>query len=208
MSQFENNASGASTTKASGNLPAAFLCPVYCQFCTRSYAVGQDTLTLQKDRVAGAQNWESSLEDISAHPQVEDVVLSGGDVARLKAAIVTRLRNALLDIPHVRRVRLATKSLCVEPIKVLSDEPWFNAIVDLVKRGRPLFKDVCIHTHFNHPREITPMVEAAMRRFYSEGIYIRDHPLGGSTAVGRLGRHEGSIRAPFSKHGRTACDDG
>ena len=150
------------------------VCPVYCQFCTRSYAVGQDTLTLQKDRVASAQNWESSLDYIRANPQVEDVVVSGGDVARLKAAIVTRLGNALLDIPHVRRVRLATKSLCVEPMKVLSDEPWFNAIVDMVKRGRTLFKDVCIHTHFNHPREITPMVEAAMRRFHSEGIHIRN----------------------------------
>lgn len=153
---------------------ATSVCPVYCQYCTRSYAVGQDTLTLQKEHVTSAQYWDDAIAYIRDHPQVEDVVLSGGDVARLKPAIITRLATALLDIPHVRRLRLATKALSVQPSKILSDEPWFRAIVDAVAYGRERFKHVCIHTHFNHPREVTPEVDAAMRRLHGAGVLVRN----------------------------------
>jgi lysine 2,3-aminomutase len=153
---------------------ATSVCPVYCQYCTRSYAVGQDTLALQKEHVASARNWGPALDYIRDHPEIEDVVLSGGDVARLKPAVITRLGVALLEIPHIRRLRLATKSLCVEPMKILNDDAWFRAIVDLVEQGRRLFKDVCLHTHFNHPSEVTDLVEAGMRRLHSEGVHVRN----------------------------------
>jgi lysine 2,3-aminomutase len=153
---------------------ATSVCPVYCQYCTRSYAVGQDTLALQKEHVASARNWGPALDYIRGHAEIEDVVLSGGDVARLKPAVITRLGIALLEIPHIRRLRLATKSLCVEPMKVLNDDAWFRAIVDLVEQGRRLFKDVCLHTHFNHPSEVTDLVEAGMRRLHSEGVHVRN----------------------------------
>src|SRR5271166_6651842 len=125
------------------------VCPVYCQYCTRSYAVGQDTQLIQKDHVTSAQNWLPALDYIRSHPQIEDVVVSGGDLARLKPAHVRSLGNALLDIEHVRRIRLATKVLSV-------------------------FKDVCLHTHFNHPNEVTAMVEAAMRRLHEHGVFVRN----------------------------------
>jgi lysine 2,3-aminomutase len=150
------------------------VCPVYCQYCTRSYAVGQDTALAKKDNVTSAQNWTAAFDYIRAHPQIEDVVVSGGDVSRLKPANIRLLVNTLLDIPHIRRVRLATKAISVLPQKVLTDDEWFGAIVEVVQRGRTLFKDVCVHTHFNHPREVTPMVEQAMRRLHGEGIYVRN----------------------------------
>jgi lysine 2,3-aminomutase len=59
-------------------------------------------------------------------------------------------------------------------MKFLTDEDWAGAILALIRRGRSLFKDVCIHTHFNHPREITPLVEQAMRRLHSEGVVVRN----------------------------------
>jgi lysine 2,3-aminomutase len=150
------------------------VCPVYCQYCTRSYAVGQSTQLVEKDHVTSAQNWAPALEYIRTHPQIEDVVVSGGDLARLKPAHVRALGNALLDIEHVRRIRLATKVVSVQPMKILSDDDWFNAVVELVERGRSMFKDVCIHTHFNHPNEVTPLVEAAMRRLHQKGVFVRN----------------------------------
>ena len=56
----------------------------------------------------------------------------------------------------------------------MSDEDWTGAILHLVARGRELFKDVCIHTHFNHPREVTSQVEQAMRRLHSHGVVVRN----------------------------------
>jgi lysine 2,3-aminomutase len=150
------------------------VCPVYCQYCTRSYAVGQDTQLIRKDHVTSAQNWLPALDYIRSNSQIEDVVVSGGDLARLKPAHVRLLGNALLDIEHVRRIRLATKALSVQPMKVLSDHDWTRAVLELVARGRSMFKDVCLHTHFNHPSEVTPMVEAAMRRLHEHGLFVRN----------------------------------
>jgi lysine 2,3-aminomutase len=150
------------------------VCPVYCQYCTRSYAVGQDTPSLQKDNVTSANGWAAALDYIRSHPAIEDVVVSGGDIARLKPQNIKALGHALLDIEHVRRIRFATKSVSVQPMKFLSDEAWFSAIVEVARRGREMFKNVFVHTHFNHPREVTPLVEKAMRRLFAESIYVRN----------------------------------
>ena len=150
------------------------VCPVYCQYCTRSYAVGTDTPLVHKEHVTSAKNWAGAIDYIRAHPQIEDIVISGGDVSRLKAANVRELGNALLDIEHVRRIRFATKTLAVQPMKFLSDDEWTGAILDVVERGRAMFKDVVIHTHFNHPREVTPVVEQAMRKLHARGVTVRN----------------------------------
>lgn len=150
------------------------VCPVYCQFCTRSYAVGQDTASLQKEKVASPTGWAAALDYIRNTPTIEDVVISGGDIARLKPQNVRMLGNALLDIPHIRRIRFATKSLSVQPMKFLTDDAWFEALAGVAKRGREMFKSVFVHSHFNHPREVTPLVEQAMRRLFAESIYVRN----------------------------------
>ena len=133
-----------------------------------------DTPIVQKEHVTSAKNWAAALDYIRAHRQIEDIVVSGGDVSRLKAANIAELGNALLDIPHVRRIRLATKAISVQPVKFLTDDEWTGAVLNLVSRARSLFKDVCIHTHLNHPREVTPLVERVMRRLHSEGVIVRN----------------------------------
>lgn len=150
------------------------VCPVYCQFCTRSYAVGQSTDLVQKEQVTSTRNWPAALDYIRRTPEVEDVVISGGDLARLKPANVLELGNALLDIEHVRRFRFATKALAVEPMKFLTDQEWVDALTAVVDRGRAMFKDVVLHTHFNHPHEVTPVVEQAMRLLHSRGVFVRN----------------------------------
>jgi lysine 2,3-aminomutase len=150
------------------------VCPVYCQFCTRSYAVGQDTAAVQKDKVASPSGWAAAIEYIRNNPVVEDVVISGGDIARLKPQHVRSLGKALLEIDHVRRIRFATKALSVQPMKFLTDDAWFAAIAEVARLGRDKFKSVFVHSHFNHPREVTPLVELAMRRLFAEGIFVRN----------------------------------
>lgn len=153
---------------------ATSVCPVYCQCCTRSYAIGMDTPLVKKDHVASPQSWTAAIDYIRNRPEIEDVVISGGDLARVKPAHIRELGNALLQIEHVRRFRFATRALSVQPMKFLSDEEWLNAILDIVQRGRAAFKDVCIHTHFDHPREVTPLVERAMRRLHEQSVLVRN----------------------------------
>jgi lysine 2,3-aminomutase len=147
---------------------------VYCRFCTRSYAVGLDT-GVRKDHV-GAQRdrWEQAFQYMRDNPQVEDVVISGGDSYSLREDQIRLIGDTLLDIPNIRRMRFATKGLAVMPMKLLTDEAWFKAITDVARRGRKLHKEVCIHTHFNHPREITDISRRAIGRLFEEGVYVRN----------------------------------
>ncbi len=150
-------------------------CPVYCRFCTRSYAVGPDQVAVEKLSIkARPSRWERAFEYIASRPELEDIVISGGDAWNLRANQVETLGNALLDIPHVRRMRFASKGPAVMPQKLLTDDEWFRAFVGVVERGRRRGKDVALHTHFNHPSEITEITRDAMNRLFSEGVVIRN----------------------------------
>lgn len=155
-------------------LLATQACPVYCQFCTRSYAVGLDTPVVRKERPVRRSNHDQMMSYLRAHPEIEDVVVSGGDVARLTADHIRSLGIELLSIAHVRRIRLATKALAVLPMKFTSDDEWYGAIADMASFARRHFKEVFIHTHINHPREVTPHTREAMRRLHGDGIYVRN----------------------------------
>jgi lysine 2,3-aminomutase len=150
-------------------------CPVYCRFCTRSYAVGLDTETVEKISLKASQGrWDKMFQYIKERPEVEDIVISGGDMYRLKASQVLELGNALLDIPHIRRMRFATKGLAIQPMKILTDTDWTDALTSVVERGRKMHKEVVIHTHFNTPNEVTGISQDAMNLLFERGITVRN----------------------------------
>jgi len=150
-------------------------CPVYCRFCTRSYAVGPNQEMVEKVSLkASPKRWEVIFEYIASRPELEDIVISGGDAWNLRANQIEALGNRLLDIPHVRRMRFASKGPAVMPQKALTDDDWFEALVGVVVRGRKMGKDVMLHTHFNHANEITEITRRAMQRLFAEGVHIRN----------------------------------
>lgn len=150
-------------------------CPVYCRFCTRSYAVGLDTDIVEKVSLkADEDRWSKIFEYIESRTEVEDVVVSGGDSYRLRADQIRAIGERLLAIPHVRRWRYATKGLAIQPMKVLSDTTWVDAICDIAARGRAAHKEVVIHTHFNHPAEITEISARACNLLMERGVTVRN----------------------------------
>ena len=150
-------------------------CPVYCRFCTRSYAVGIDTEEVEKVQLKVNQaRWEQAFEYIQSRPELEDIVISGGDSYNLRASQILEIGNALLDIPHIRRMRFATKGPAVMPQKILTDHEWIDAITSIVDRGRKHHKEVVLHTHFNHPNELTYITKAAMDKLFERGIKVRN----------------------------------
>jgi lysine 2,3-aminomutase len=152
-------------------------CPVYCRYCTRAYAVGPATpreASVKLDLGSGRESWAARLQYIAGHPELEDVVISGGDAYNLAAARITELGHQLLGIPHVRRLRFATKGPVVLPQRLLGDDPWLRALVGVVQAGRAMGKPVSLHTHFNHPREITETTQRAMARLFAAGVVTRN----------------------------------
>ncbi len=151
------------------------VCPVYCRYCTRSYAIGGDTEVVEKAELAtNQQRWQQAFEYIASRPELQDIVVSGGDAYQLPAKSLKKIGDALLDLPNVRRIRIASKGPAIMPSKILTDTAWTDALISLVERGRTMGKDVMLHTHFNHPNEITWITQRALQLLFERGVMVRN----------------------------------
>jgi lysine 2,3-aminomutase len=148
---------------------------VYCRFCTRSYAIGSDTDIVAKYSFKPVPDkWHKAFAYIASRPEVEDVVISGGDTYMLSPERLKQIGEYLLNINHVRRLRYATKGPAVMPMKILYDNDWTQAIVDVVNMGRDMGKEVVLHTHFNSPNEISSITRDAMLTLFQKGVTVRN----------------------------------
>lgn len=150
-------------------------CPVYCAFCTRSYAVGLETAAARKiDLRLNRSRWSQVFAWLAANPEVEDVVVSGGDLYNLRPRDIVEIGKGLLAIPSIRRIRLATKGLAVMPMRIGRDREWTAAVLDWVEAGRKQFVSVSLHTHFNHPNEISWITLEAAGLLFRHGVTVRN----------------------------------
>ncbi len=150
-------------------------CPVYCRFCTRSYAVGIDTDEVEKVSLKAREGrWDKVFQYISERPELEDIVISGGDTYQLKANQIKLIGERLLELDNIRRIRFATKGPAVMPQKILTHTEWLDALTGVVEMGRRMSKEVCLHTHFNHANEITAITKKAMDTLFQRGITVRN----------------------------------
>lgn len=119
-------------------------CSMYCRFCTRKRKVSDSTKINSK--------WiQDGVDYIAAHPEIRDVVLSGGDPLMVTDYVLERILSSLRAIPHVEIIRLGTKMPCVLPQRITPK------LVKMLKKYHPIY----VNTHFNHPWECTPEAEKA-----------------------------------------------
>ncbi|MBU0496040.1 MAG: arginine 2,3-aminomutase [Chloroflexi bacterium] len=138
------------------------LCPVYCRHCTRKYHT-MDVAGTYFETHEGT-SWDEDFAYIAAHPEIRDVVLTGGDPLtygddRLEA-IIARLRQ----IPHVEIIRIGSRCPVVLPQRITPE------LCTMLERYHPLW----LNTHFNHPQEITPEAAAACDRLLQHGIVVQN----------------------------------
>ncbi|MCC6552867.1 MAG: KamA family radical SAM protein [Polyangiaceae bacterium] len=131
-------------------------CAVYCRFCTRSRMVGDGGGVVPLDRLAPA------LAYLAAHPEVRDVIVSGGDPLTVSTDRIVRLLARLREIPSVETIRLATRVPVTLPQRITAE---------LVRALRP-YHPIWVMTHFNHPRELTPAAARACRRLVDHGFPV------------------------------------
>jgi len=131
-------------------------CPVYCRHCTRKRKVSDPTSAAAKKQI------EDSLAYIAAHPEIRDVVVSGGDPLSLSDDRLDYILGRLRAIPHVEIFRLGTRNLVTLPQRVTDD------FVRMLRKHHPVF----VNTHFNHPKECTAEAFEAARRLADAGCMI------------------------------------
>lgn len=137
-------------------------CAMYCRFCTRKRKVGTTNMMINEDTM------RAGLAYIRRHPQIKDVLISGGDPLLLSDDRLDWLLASLRAIPSVEIIRIGSRVPCTLPMRVSVK------LCRLLKKYHPLY----INTHFNHPREITPEAALACTRLADAGI-----PLGCQTVL-------------------------
>lgn len=139
-------------------LKAVHVCPVYCRFCFRREMVGPQGLgTLSPGAL------DAALSYIAAHPEIWEVILTGGDPLILSPRRLADIMARLGAIDHVKVVRLHSRVPVAEPQHV--DEALIAA---LRRSGKPTY----VALHANHPRELSPEARAACARLIDAGIVM------------------------------------
>ncbi|MCX8090753.1 MAG: KamA family radical SAM protein [Verrucomicrobiae bacterium] len=137
-------------------------CAAYCRYCTRSRLVSNASgYDFHPD-------FDRQIEYIAQHPEVRDVLLSGGDPLLLSDEKLEQLLARLRAIPHVEFLRIGTRIPIFLPQRVTPE------LCARLRRFHPLF--ISIHT--NHPRELTLEARAALERLADAGI-----PLGNQSVL-------------------------
>lgn len=149
------------------------VCPVYCRFCTRSWATGEADPSDASVRFS-RKLWGDGVAYIRATPAIDDVIISGGDAFELSGDRLYELGETLLEIPHVRRLRIATRGLSADPGRVFRDPAWRDAVLRLSDLARERVKEACLQVHFNHSREVTPLAQDAAALFHKNAVVLRN----------------------------------
>lgn len=146
-------------------------CPQYCGHCTRMDLVGNNTPTVNKLRfsIKQPQRHEMILQYLREQTSVRDVVVSGGDIANLPIQQLEDFIMALLDIPHIKDVRLASKGLMALPQHFLQGTV-LRAMERMAKKARKNDVDLALHTHVNHCNQLTPLVAEAAEMLLDLGF--------------------------------------
>lgn len=136
-------------------LKAVAICAVYCRFCFRRESVGPQAGALSAAELAAAFDY------IRAHPEIWEVILSGGDPLVLTPRRLRAIMAQLAAIDHVKVARIHTRVPTVAPERITA------ALVRTLKAdGKPTY----VILHANHPRELTPAARAACARLADAGI--------------------------------------
>ena len=138
-----------------------YMCPIYCRFCTRKRKVG-DPDSIPDD------NTERGLQYLREHPEVRDVIISGGDPLMLTDRKIDYVVGGLRAIDRIEIIRIGSRVPVTLPQRITPN------LCAILKKHHPFY----INTHFNHPREITPETTKACGMLADAGI-----PLGNQAVL-------------------------
>jgi len=138
-------------------------CGMFCRHCTRKRKVGEPRPAITEHQL------DEGIAYLQAHPEVRDVVLSGGDPLLLSDGrldhILSRIRS---EAPSVAMIRIGSRLPVTLPQRITPE------LVETLKKHHPLY----VNVHFNVPKEFTPESRMALARLANAGI-----PLGNQTVL-------------------------
>jgi len=141
-------------------LKAVSTCPVYCRFCFRREMIGPSK---GQDNALSRMQFDAALAYVAAHPQIREVILTGGDPFILSPRRVEEITRRLASIAHVKLIRWHTRVPVTDPARVNDD-----LVAALHAPGAVTW----VAVHANHAREFSPAAKAAIATLVDGGIAL------------------------------------
>ena len=136
-------------------------CPVYCRFCFRREMIGPSSIKNGKDNALSKDDFEAALAYIAGHPEIWEVILTGGDPFILSPRRIAEITQRLAAIAHVKIIRWHTRVPVVDPERVTDD-----LVAALHAPGATTW----VAVHANHAREFSLPARTAIARLVDGGI--------------------------------------
>ena len=137
-------------------------CAMYCRHCTRKRKVGDPDYIPSREQILAGTYY------IRKNRQIRDVLLSGGDPLMLPDGYLDWILTELSNIKHVEVICIGSRIPVVLPFRITKE------LANILKKHHPLW----LNTQFNHPRELTPASQEALRKLADAGI-----PLGNQSVL-------------------------
>ena len=143
------------------------VCGAYCRFCFRKrlFTDGNDEVT---------NDITDAVAYIEEHPEINNVLLSGGDPLIMSTGKLAKIIKQLRDISHVRIIRIGTKMTAFDPYRIINDPSLLEMLSEYSLPDRKIF----VMAHFNHPRELTEPALRGLQLLQKAGaITVNQSPL-------------------------------
>ncbi len=137
-------------------------CAMYCRHCFRKRLVGLSNDELNK-RV------DEAVSYVKAHPEISNVLVSGGDSLINPNAIIERYLRELSAVDSLNFIRFGSRTPVTLPERIYGD----GELLALFERYADI-KSLCVVTQFNHPRELTKESRRAVRALLDRGVQVRN----------------------------------
>lgn len=137
-------------------LIATTTCATYCRHCTRKRVAGTRECSISAARMQAVTAY------LADHPEITDVIISGGDPLTMSTAAIEHILSSLRSVPSIEVIRIGTRAPVTLPQRI-TDE-----LVAVLRRYQPVW----VNTHFNHPNELTEEAGNACARLVDAGIPV------------------------------------
>ena len=137
------------------------VCGAYCRFCFRKRLFMNDNDEVVKDVSNG-------LQYIREHPEISNVLLTGGDPLIMSTSKLEPVIAGLRDIPHVKIIRIGTKMPAFNPYRILNDPSLWRMLETYSTTEARIY----IMAHFNHPVELTAVAREGLDALHKHGAVI------------------------------------
>ena len=138
-------------------------CAMYCRHCFRKRMVGLSNHEL-------LHRFDEAAEYVKKHPQINNVLITGGDALVLPTAIIAKFLEMISDIDHLSFIRFGTRIPVTLPDRIIED----TDLVKLLEKHSRANRRIYLVTQFNHPREITDRSTSAIDRLIRAGIILNN----------------------------------